>query len=158
MKLWFDTCCCCTLSIITDYLMLTNAINSFQETKPCRMEQTGDGTFLKSLFTDQVMGSSWSHPNNVLKQCPVENLLVFQYFLCYGIYQWMVECCFMNYKCIIIIDPVFKCFKLLLLQINEHGRIDIWRATKLWQQHLSLQKRIHPIATHIFWSHKGSWQ
>jgi len=40
------------------------------------MEQTGDGTFLKSLFADQVMGSSWSHANNVLKQCPVENLLV----------------------------------------------------------------------------------
>ena len=51
-------CCCCTLSIVTDYLMLTNAINSFQETKPFRMEQTGHGTFLKSLFADQVMGSS----------------------------------------------------------------------------------------------------
>ena len=58
MKLWFDTCCCCTLSIIIDYLMLTNAINSFQETKPFRMEQTGDATFLKSLFADQVMGLS----------------------------------------------------------------------------------------------------
>ena len=56
--------------------MLTSAINSFQETKPLRMEQTGDATFLKSLFADQVMGSSRSHAANVLKQCPVENLLV----------------------------------------------------------------------------------
>ena len=45
-------------SIIIDYLMPTNVIHSFQETKPFRMEQTGDGTFLKSLFADQVMGSS----------------------------------------------------------------------------------------------------
>ena len=50
------------------------------------MEQTGDGTFLKSLFADQVMGSSWSHANNVLKQCPVENLWVLSV---------MVECCYM---------------------------------------------------------------
>ena len=66
--------------------MLTNAINSFQETKPFRMEQIGDGTFLKSLFADQVMGSSWSHANNVLKQCPVENLLVL------SVNGWMVKC------------------------------------------------------------------
>ena len=46
------------LSIITDYLMLKNVIHSFQETTPFRMEQIGDGTFLKSLFADQVMGSS----------------------------------------------------------------------------------------------------
>ena len=68
--------------------MLTNAINSFQETKPFRMEQTGDATFLKSLFVDQVMGSSWSHADNVLKQCPVENLLVL------SVNGWMVECCY----------------------------------------------------------------
>ena len=68
--------------------MLTNAINSFQETKPFGMEQTGDATFLKSLFADQVMGSSWSHANNVLKQCPIENLLVL------SVNGWMVECCY----------------------------------------------------------------
>ena len=68
--------------------MLTNAIHSFQETNPFRMEQTGDGTFLKSLFADQVMWSSWSHANNVLKQCPVENLLVL------SVNGWMVECCY----------------------------------------------------------------
>ena len=68
--------------------MLTNAINSFHKTKPFWMEQTGDGTFLKSLFADQVMGSSWSHANNVLKQCPVENLLVL------SVNGWMVECCY----------------------------------------------------------------
>ena len=53
------------------------------------MEQTGDGTFLKSLFADQVMGSSWSHANIVLKQCPVENLLVL------SVNGWIVvECCY----------------------------------------------------------------
>jgi len=50
--------------------MLKNVIHSFQETRPFRMEQSGDGTFLKSPFADQVMGSSWSHStmcsNNVL--------------------------------------------------------------------------------------------
>ena len=43
---------------LTDYLMLKNVIHSFQETRPFRMEQSGDGTFLKSPFADQVMGSS----------------------------------------------------------------------------------------------------
>ena len=52
------------------------------------MEQTGDGTFLKSLFADQVMGSSWSHANNVLKQCSVENLLVL------SVNGWMFEYCY----------------------------------------------------------------
>ena len=50
------------------------------------MEQTGDATFLKSLFADQVMGSSWSHANNVLEQCPVENLLVL------SVNGWMLLC------------------------------------------------------------------
>ena len=68
--------------------MLTNVIHSFQETKPFGVEQTGDGTFLKSLFADQVMGSSWSHANNVLKQYPVKNLLVL------SVNGWMVECCY----------------------------------------------------------------
>ena len=45
------------LSIITDYLMLKNVIHSFQETTAFRVEEIGDGTFLKSPFADQVMGS-----------------------------------------------------------------------------------------------------
>ena len=35
-----------------------NIIHSFQQTKAVRMEQTSDGTILKSPFADQVMGSS----------------------------------------------------------------------------------------------------
>ena len=39
-------------------LVLKNVIHSFQQTKVVRMEQTSDGTILKSPFADQVMGSS----------------------------------------------------------------------------------------------------
>jgi hypothetical protein len=39
----------------------------------------------------------------------------------------VVESCFMNDKCIIIIDIVLYCFKLLVTQINEGRRIDMWQ-------------------------------
>jgi hypothetical protein len=58
IKVWFGTWCCCTISNITVYLMLTNVIHSFQKAKPFQMEQIVDRTCLKS----QVMGSPSSHP------------------------------------------------------------------------------------------------
>jgi hypothetical protein len=43
---------------ISVYFLITNVILSFQQTKAVRMEQTSDGTILKSPFSDQVMKSS----------------------------------------------------------------------------------------------------
>jgi hypothetical protein len=58
MKLWFT--CLPLLPPFHNFSLLhaKNTILSFQQTKAVRMEQTSDGTILKSPFADQVMGSS----------------------------------------------------------------------------------------------------
>ena len=129
---------CLLLLIICCYSH--NVIHSFQQNKAVQMEQTSDGTILKSPFADQVMESSWSHPLLInffisyqISLLCVETIwcckLIIISVLCvsWNFTVWMVESCFMNDKCIIIIDPVLYCFKLWVIQIIERGRIAMWQ-------------------------------
>ena len=53
----------------------------------------------------------------------------------------MIESCLMDDKCIIIIDPVLYCFKLLVVQINERGKIDTWQQLQKYGSNTICGKR-----------------